>query len=101
MALLLEAGLLVPAEGHAVVLARLEIDFSSEMTWPADVSIENAFHRIGNKSLHVRQRLLVGGAVTSRSSSVLAVIDTTTRRAVPLQNAWRVVFERWLVPDFS
>jgi acyl-CoA thioester hydrolase len=95
-----QAGLLAPAAGRAVVIARLEIDFLREMNWPGDVSVESAIHRIGTKSLHVRQRLLVDGVLCSRATSVLAIIDTETRRAVVLEDAWRADFERWLVPDF-
>lgn len=96
-----QAGLLSPAADRAVVIARLEIDFLREMNWPSTVSVESAIHRIGTKSLHLRQRLVVGGDVTSRAVSVLAVIDTNTRRAVPLEPAWLEAFEQWVVPDFA
>jgi acyl-CoA thioester hydrolase len=94
-------GLLEPADGHAVVIARIEIDFLREMNWPATVSVETALHRIGRKSFHARQRLVVDGVVTSRAASVLAIIDTTTRRAVELRAEWVEGFGRWLVPDFA
>jgi acyl-CoA thioester hydrolase len=96
-----QAGLLSPGEGRAVVIARLEIDFLREMNWPATVSVESVVHRIGTKSFHLRQRLLVEGEVTSRAMSVLAVIDTQTRRAVPLEPAWRESFQNWFDQDFT
>lgn len=96
-----QAGLLSPAADRAVVIARLEIDFLREMNWPSTVSVESAIHRIGTKSLHLRQRLVVGDDVTSRAVSVLAVIDTNTRRAVPLEPAWVEAFAQWVVPDFA
>lgn len=99
--MLAHVGLLIPSDGHAVVIARLEIDFLREMNWPATVQIESVLHRIGTKSFHARQRLVVDGVVTSRATSVLAVIDTTTRRAVELLPAWRDGFQQWLVPDFT
>jgi acyl-CoA thioester hydrolase len=99
--MLAQAGLLEPDTGHAVVIARLEIDFLREMNWPATVAVESAIHRIGTKSLHLRQRLVAAGEVTSRATSVLVVIDTFSRRAVELQDAWRDGFNRWLVPDFT
>ena len=95
-----QAGLLSPAGGRALVIARLEIDFLREMNWPGEVSVETAIHRIGTKSLHVRQRTSVDGVVTSRAASVLAIIDTDTRRAVVLEDAWRAGFEQWLDPAF-
>ena len=94
-------GLLSPEDSRGVVIARLELDFLREMNWPGEVSIESAVARIGVKSLHVRQRLLIGGALVSRALSVLAVIDTGTRRAVPIADAWRAKLEPWTVPDFD
>ena len=96
-----QAGLLSPTAGRAVVIARLEIDFLREMNWPGEVAVESAINRIGTKSLHLRQRLTVDGKVTSRAASVLAIIDTETRRAVPFEDSWRADFERWLDPAFS
>src|SRR5579863_4943852 len=85
--MLVPLGLL--AGPHAVVIARLEIDYLREMNWPGTVRIETAVARIGTKSLHMRQRLLVGGEETARSRSVLAIIDVQTRRAVPIHDGWR------------
>ncbi len=84
---------------HAVVIARLEIDFLHEMNWPGEVTIETWVARVGTKSLHMRQRLLVVGQETARSRSVLAVIDVQTRRAVPLTDGWREVLMQWYVAD--
>jgi acyl-CoA thioester hydrolase len=96
-----QAGLLSPATNRGVVIARLELDFLREMNWPGEVAIESAIVRIGTKSFTLRQRLLLGGELVSRAVSVLAVIDTETRRAVPLEDAWRDDFQRWFVPDFT
>jgi acyl-CoA thioester hydrolase len=103
---LFEAGraeMLVPLDlfggPHAIVIARLEIDFLREMTWPGEVRIETAVARIGTKSVHMRQRLWMGEAETARSRSVLAVIDVATRRAVPLTEPWRSVLAQWHLPD--
>jgi acyl-CoA thioester hydrolase len=84
---------------HAVVIVRLEIDYLREMNWPGEVSIETAVARIGTKSMHMRQRLLVGSEETARSRSVLAIIDVETRRAVPIHDGWRAILAQWLVPD--
>jgi len=91
------AGLLDPASGHAVVIARLELDFLREMNWPGEIRIETAVYQVGRKSLYLRQSLHQGDTLVARAASVLAVIDTTTRRAVPITEAWRALLERWLV----
>lgn len=84
---------------HAVVIARLEIDFLREMNWPGEVRIETAIARFGGKSMHLRQRLLMAGEVVSRAASVLAVIDSATRRAVPLRAEWREALANYLLID--
>jgi acyl-CoA thioester hydrolase len=91
------AGLLAPGAGRAVVIARLELDFLREMNWPGEVHIATEVARIGTKSLHMRQSLTLNDVLVSRSTSVLAVIDTTTRRAVPIDPPWRARLEEWLV----
>jgi acyl-CoA thioester hydrolase len=75
--------------GFAPVIARLELDFLREMTWPGEVRIETEVLRMGGKSFHLRQRLFQGETLVARGLSVLAMLDTTARRAVPLEPAWR------------
>jgi acyl-CoA thioester hydrolase len=95
-----QAGLLTPQAGFGVVIARLELDFLREMTWPGEIRIESAFHRLDSKRMHMRQRLYQGETLVARAGSTLAVIDTTSRRAVPLTEAWLAAFGAWLVPEF-
>ena len=97
--LMARAGLLDAGAGRAVVIARLELDFLREMNWPGEVHIETEIARIGTKSLHVRQRLLLRDELVSRAMSVLAVIDTASRRAVPIEADWRTRLEEWLVAE--
>jgi acyl-CoA thioester hydrolase len=94
------AGLLDPGAGYGVVIARLELDFLREMNWPGEIRIETAIHRLGRKSIQVHQKLHQDDIVVSRATSILAVIDTATRRAVPLTEAWRGSLARWLVAAF-
>ena len=98
--LMLLAGLLEPQSGHGVVIARLELDFLREMNWPGEIRIETAIHRIGQKSIQVHQKLHQDGTLVARATSILAVIDTTKRRAVPITEAWRESLGRWLVAAF-
>lgn len=93
--LLQPLGLLDPPLG--AVIARLEIDFLREMTWPGEVRIETEVARLGTKSINLRQRLLMHGEVTSRAVSVLVMIDLATRRALPLEDAWRAALAPYCV----
>ena len=87
--LAIKCGLLAPEQGRAVVIARMELDFLREMTWPGEVRVETEVARLGTKSFRFHQRLIQDGTLVARALSVLAVIDTATRRAIPLTDAWR------------
>ncbi len=95
------AGMLDLRRGFSPVIVRVEIDYLREMNWPGDVIVETAVHKIGNKSMHLRQRAMLGGELVSRAASVLAVIDTSTRRAVVLPDEWRAALVEFLEPDFA
>jgi acyl-CoA thioester hydrolase len=84
---------------HGVVIVRLEIDFIRELNWPGVVRIETSVARFGTKSIHLRQQLLVEGEVVSRAASVLAVIDSASRRAVPLAPDWVAALANYRVID--
>ena len=96
--LMAKTGLIAPEQGHSVVIARLELDFLREMNWPGEVRIETEVARIGTKSVHLRQRLMIGETVTAQANSVLAVIDTATRRAAPITETWRAALAPYAVP---
>ena len=95
-----EAGLLDPANGFGVVIVRLELDFMGELNWPGEVTVESAVHRLGTKSIQVRQRLISNGTIAAKSHTVLAVMDMNTRKAVPLRDDWRATLDQWVVEDF-
>ena len=87
--LALRCGLIAPEEGRGAVIVRLELDFLREMNWPGEIRIETEVTRIGTKSFTLRQRLHQGETLVATALSVLAVMDTTTRRALPIADAWR------------
>jgi acyl-CoA thioester hydrolase len=93
-----QTGLLDPKGGFGVVIARLELDFLREMTWPGEVRIESTLVKIGDRTMHMQQTLHQGDTKVARARSVLAVIDINTRRSVPIAQQWRDVLDRWLVP---
>ena len=95
--LALRCGLLAPEQGHVVVIARLELDFLREMTWPGEIRIETEVARIGNKSFNLRQRIWQDATLVGRALSVLAVLDQRTRRAIPLTEAWRAALAPYAI----
>ena len=93
------AEIMAGRSGLATVLARLEIDFKHELSWPGEVLIETAVLRFGNKSVSFRQRISRDGLVAAEAVTVLVMIDRTTRRSVPLDDVARERLAPWLLPD--
>ena len=94
--LALEAGLPIEADGTALVIVRLELEFLREMAWPGTVTVETEVARLGNRSFTLRQRLVSANELCARAVTVLVVMDRTVRRAVPLDDIWRDSLTRWL-----
>jgi acyl-CoA thioester hydrolase len=95
--LMLATGLIAPQQGRGVAIVRLELDFLREMTWPGEVRIETELARFGTKSLQLRQRVTLNGETVARALSVLVVIDTTSRRALPITPEWRAALQAYAV----
>ena len=91
------AGLPIGEAAQALVIVRLELDFVREMAWPGEVRIETEVARLGARSLTLRQRLVSADELCARAVTVLVVMDRATRRAVPLEPAWREALGRWMV----
>jgi acyl-CoA thioester hydrolase len=96
--LALEAGLPIEADGMALVIVRLELEFLREMAWPGTVAIETEVARLGNRSFTLRQRLVSASELCARAVTVLVVMDRVARRALPLDGLWRDSLTRWLEP---
>ncbi len=94
-------GMLDFKRGFSPVIARIEIDFLREMNWPGTVLVETAVHRIGTKSMHLRQRATIDGTLVSRAASVMAVIDINTRRSVVLHDEWRAALAPYVDAEFN
>lgn len=93
------AGLPMGETAQALVIVRLELDFVREMAWPGEVRIETEVARLGAKSFTLRQRLVSADELCARAVTVLVVMDRTTRRALPLEPAWRESLGRWMVDE--
>ncbi len=66
------------------VIVRFEIDFLGEMHWPGTVVIGTRCERIGRSSLTLAQVLFIDGSCAASARSTVALMDRTTRRAIPL-----------------
>lgn len=54
-----------------------------------DVRVATTCERVGNKSITLLQRLVVGGEVRSESRSVMVVFNFATQLSEPVPEEWR------------
>lgn len=73
----------LPQQAHFAI-ARLELDFLGEMRWPADVLVGTRIDRVGERSFTVGQGLFVDGRCVGQATSIVVLVDATTRRSVAL-----------------
>jgi len=66
------------------VIARSEIDFLAEVTWPGHVDIGICITRVGTSSIVAEQAIFQNGVCASTARSIMVLMDTTTRKSTPL-----------------
>jgi acyl-CoA thioester hydrolase len=85
--------------GANFVVARLELDFRSELFYPGQIDIGTRVLTIGRSSFRVGQGIFKGDACAATAESVMVLMDDATRKAKPLTpqlRAW--LEERLAVP---
>jgi acyl-CoA thioester hydrolase len=66
------------------VIARLELDFRGELTWPGEVAIGTKVKSVGRTSFTLGQGLFQRDRCVAVASTVIAQVDDRTHRACPL-----------------
>jgi acyl-CoA thioester hydrolase len=66
------------------VIAKLVLDFRAEMHWPGTVEVGTRVERVGRTSATLAQGLFMDELCVAIAESVVALMDTTTRRSMPL-----------------
>jgi acyl-CoA thioester hydrolase len=77
--------------GTEFVIARLQIDYLAEITWPGQVEIGSGITRIGQSSFTFAQAIFQAGKCVATAETVIVLMDETTRRSRPLPDAIRAV----------
>lgn len=70
--------------GCAFVIARQQLDFRGEITWPGQVDIGTGAVAVGKSSLTLEQGLFQNGRCVATARTVIVQMDEATRRARPL-----------------
>ncbi|GAA0781083.1 acyl-CoA thioesterase [Roseibium denhamense] len=71
-------------EGTAFVIARLELDYLAEVTWPGDVHIGTAVLDTGRSSFKLFQKVFQNGAAVAQAVTVIVLTNEITRKSHPL-----------------
>lgn len=82
-------------EGTMLVIARLVIDFRSELNWPGKVEIGTRVEGISNRSFTLSQALFHNGKCAATSESTIVLIDESTRRSTPLTEELVNALAQW------
>ena len=64
-------------------------DFFVQLHYGDELHVETQMVEIGNKSFRLRQSILRGEEVCSRSEGVMVCFDATTKQATEVPDAWR------------
>lgn len=76
----------------AFVIARLELDFKTELRWPGEAHIGTRVSRIGRSSVTLGQAIFQDGTCAALAVSVIVLMDETTRKSRQLPDAAVVRF---------
>ncbi|MEP2705430.1 MAG: thioesterase family protein [Roseibium sp.] len=81
-------------EGASFVIARLELDFLSEVNWPGTVEIGTAVLEIGRSSFKLVQRVYQDQMPVASAVTVIVQMNETTRKSHPLSERARSRLEK-------
>jgi acyl-CoA thioester hydrolase len=66
------------------VIAKLVLEFRAEMHWPGTVEVGTRVERVGRSSATLVQALFVDEGCAATAESIVALMNTTTRRSMLL-----------------
>ncbi|MCV9935096.1 acyl-CoA thioesterase [Boseaceae bacterium BT-24-1] len=75
--------------GTSFVIARLEMDFLSELLWPGDVEIGTRVASVGRSSVRLEQAIFQGERCVASGITVMVQMDEATRKSLPFSDAVR------------
>lgn len=79
--------------GGSFVIARLELDFKSEMNWPGTVSVGTRVRKVGSSSVTLEQVIMQGDTVAGEAVTIMVQMDDKTRKSKPLSTTAKARLE--------
>lgn len=80
-------------EDAAFVIARLALDFRSEVRWPGEVMIATRVAKVGTSSVTLEQAIFQAEVCAATAETVIVQMDEVTRRSKPLSARARAALE--------
>src|SRR6516165_4437274 len=84
-------------EQFTFVIARLEVDYRSEVRWPGLVHVGTAVKSIGNSSMVLQQALFFEDVCVVTAQSVMVQVDRHAHRPAAIGVATRAVLQSFML----
>lgn len=85
-------------DGLIWTLAQITIDYLGEMHWPGTVDVGIGLASLGRTSAVFEQAIFFEGRCTATAKAINVLVDTNTRRPVPITDEIRRNYEQWTLP---
>ena len=80
-----------------IITASTHTDYWGQVRLTDDIVVVTQVSRIGNKSMTLHQRIMLGQKCLTESSSVMVAFDFETQQTVAIPDEWRTKLEEYLV----
>ena len=80
-----------------IITASTHTDYWGQVRLTDDIVVVTQVSRIGNKSMTLHQRIMLGERCLTESSSVMVAFDFETQQTVLMPDEWRRKLEEYLV----
>ncbi|PVY76428.1 acyl-CoA thioester hydrolase [Tamilnaduibacter salinus] len=85
------------SDGASFVIANLNLQLRSEITWPGTVDIGTAITRIGNSSIQLLQGIFQNGTCAATAETVIVQMNDESRSSHPLSEATRTKLAQYQI----
>ncbi len=72
-----------------IITASTHTDYLGQVRLTDDIVVATDVSRLGNKSMTLHQRIMLGDKCLTESSSVMVAFDFETQQTVPMPQEWR------------
>lgn len=84
------------SEGTTFVIAHLNLDFISEVTWPGTIEIGTEVTQIGNSSISINQALFQNDHLVAKAQTVIVQMNEATRKSQPLSQETKEFLKQYI-----